>query len=580
MKQFKDLEILYGAGRHQEAVTLAQVLLRANPNHAATHLIFGLSLATLGRSDLAITCFENALKINPSDQKALNGVALALIAQGRHRDAIGPLERALAIDSADIRANLYLGLARLHLGEYAAAIPPLSIVVEKEPESSKGWGNLGSAYMNVHRYEDAAACQQTALRLSPDRAGIANQLLFALNFADLNNLDSNLLLHAFKLHHAEFLARHPLLRPVIAKVVEFDDWRKANAPHAIEIDPERSVALLYGDALFVDEYLAEASWVAELKEVDVIAGWDYVIAPSGEVLDGSGYLRAYSSFPWVPHAYSRPAEKMIHLWSDEFTRIEDPILFLSNPQEFQIGHWIVDFLPRLRGWAEVRKVVPLRLAIPKSLPKRHREFLSLFGVADADLIEMELGQRYRFSALWVMCQGHRNDPHPEKIKFLHRSLARPSLGDAPPSARIYLDRGQSIRGRKIVNFDEFEATLREFHFTSIQLGSHSAARQVEILGKAAIVIGSLGTDLASMFHLPSGANLIMLVQKNMKESNVENDARAFERSAAILGIRSHRLICEPQRDEKAERAFWKRALYYRDIVVDCNALRKVLSEIL
>jgi len=581
VKSFEDLEALSRANRHQETIALAQDLLRTNPGHGPTHRIFGQSLSSLGKPDLAITCFENALRIDPSDRIALNALGLTLISQRRAREALAPLERARALDGTDATTNLYLGLALLNLRDYPGAVVPLSAAVEKEPGSSKAWGNLGSAYLNLHRYKEAAICQQNALRLAPNREDFASKLLQALNLVDINQLDTELLLSAFKLRHEDFFSRHPHLHPVIADVVNFNAWRKNHAVHTIEIDAARPVTLAYREPPIEDHYVADASWVAELRYADIIAGWDHVIAPGGAVLDGSGYLGAYSSFAWIPHAYSRPANRMIHLWSDSYTQIDEPSFFLSNPQEFQVGHWIVDFLPRIRGWTVAKTASPLKLAIPKSLPKRHREFLSLLGVQDSDLLELEVGNRYRFSSLWVMGQGHRNDPHPNKIEFLHKALTT-QLEDVvtPALARVYLDRGQSPRGRNIVNLAEFDATLREFEFTFIQLANHPAAQQVEILGKAAIAIGSLGTDLASIFHMRSGTDLIMLVQPDMHTSNVENDARAFERYAAILGMRSHRLTCTPQRDEKAERAFWKRALYYRDVVVDCAALRKLLREVL
>ena len=123
------------------------------------------------------------------------------------------------------------------------------------------------------------------------------------------------------------------------------------------------------------------------------------------------------------------------------------------------------------------------------------------------------------------------------------------------------------------------AVLRAFGFESVNLADHSAAQQAKLLNTTEVVIGTFGTDLASMFHFGPKTSLIMLIQGEAHESGVVEDVRAHERYCTILGMRVHPLVCKAVGDVGPVTGATRRLLLQRDMSVDCDLLRALIAEV-
>jgi spermidine synthase len=103
---------------------------------------------------------------------------LGLLAEhdGRHAEAAGHYERALAADPENPGLHYFLGVTLGRLGQTSGAIRELEMAVRLNPSRFSSLADLGVAYANSGRHDDAAACWREALRLKPDDPEILSHL--------------------------------------------------------------------------------------------------------------------------------------------------------------------------------------------------------------------------------------------------------------------------------------------------------------------------------------------------------------------------------------------------------------------
>jgi capsular polysaccharide biosynthesis protein len=238
-------------------------------------------------------------------------------------------------------------------------------------------------------------------------------------------------------------------------------------------------------------------------------------------------------------------------------------LFLSCPEKFHTGHWIVDFLPRLRA---LKHIPPgFKIATPTELPRKHRDLLSLFGVEEGQIVNCDLGRRYRFRNLVVTQPGIDHRPSPDTVRFVADALRRPR-NSGEKAARLFVRRG--IPTRNIVNENEVKAELDRLGFEEINLETASVAEQRDRLSAADIVIAVHGSDPLVCYFMNPGSDLIELNYDPMKLN------AAIAPRCEVLGLGYHLLVCEPR--EPSHRRLKKD----RDFVVDCGALREMIEGII
>jgi len=318
------------------------------------------------------------------------------------------------------------------------------------------------------------------------------------------------------------------------------------------LDVEQQVALPPAD------YRARECWVAAVPQGTVIAGWDWPVAPTGEVLDGGNYLPIGMMFGSCLHLHFPDIARVAHPWPAACVDVDADALFLSAPAGMHFGHWLVDFLPRLRAWRR-----PMKIAVPAALPAKHRDTLAAFGVTPGDLVECAPDKRYRFRSLTVVVTGNHKEPQPANVRFVQQGLAGPS---AQKERRIFVHRADGTRG--VANRAEFNALLAAYGFETVDLATKSIAEQRKMMAETGLVLGAHGSDLFCMYMTPPATDVVELVWDGI-------DDPVFAQSAAILGMRHHLVRC-PGASSTALKVYKKD----RDIVVDCNQLGERLNAII
>jgi hypothetical protein len=354
----------------------------------------------------------------------------------------------------------------------------------------------------------------------------------------------------------------------IAPVVSMQEWCRGHGIPIKIVDPATEILASNSHrGGVIAAYLTDETWCVTLPHAEIVGGWDFVLSPDGFVLDGASYLPLENFFSFMPHFYHRGLDLAAHVWSDSCIELDVDALFVSTPEKHHFGHWISDFIPRLRAWKQ-DGCPGQKVAIVNGLPQKHRDMMARFGVGPNDIVTCELGQRYRFRSLRVMRTGSDRKPNPDNVRFIGSALraAGPVRRREERNLRFWLVRDAGTRVP--ANQAAVDAVLAEFGVEKINPTKLTMAEQETLFSQAELLIGAFGTELFCLYHLAQGCDLVELTYDE-KESTVYGPMCSF------LGIHHHVLVCAPA--EKSETSGRK---FDRDFVVDCDALRHKIRMII
>lgn len=309
-------------------------------------------------------------------------------------------------------------------------------------------------------------------------------------------------------------------------------------------------------------YTTEPAVFASIPRGQYIPGWDHVIGEDGAILSDTGYMpleqatRAFVTFG------VQAIDSLIHYDPADEEFIDAEVLFLSTPEN-SVGHWMVDFLPRLKG-LELLAGRKVKLAVPADLPARCAEMLRAFGVSDDDVVACSPGTRYRFRMCHVYKPGPSEPPNPVNVRFVRDGLLQGAVPKARSGKKVFLSR-TSVRARKIANHAECAELLAREGFITADPADLSLADQKALLGDASIILGPFGSNLFGMYLAPEGSAVMTLINAALEDP-------IFAPTAALLGLKHQAVPCATPPEDTAKRP------KDRDIIVDCRALARQLAD--
>ncbi len=144
--------------------------LSLNPELLEGHVCLGNVLNGTGKYDQAVQEFQRAVASNSGSEEALHGLALAYTNVGNFASAESTYKKAI-----DLRPNYWgvyswLGLFYYYQARYADAAAMFLKATELAPDNYNGYLTLGGIYVTEGRYQDAidAFKRSIDLRPSPD----------------------------------------------------------------------------------------------------------------------------------------------------------------------------------------------------------------------------------------------------------------------------------------------------------------------------------------------------------------------------------------------------------------------------
>jgi tetratricopeptide (TPR) repeat protein len=175
--------------------SLADRLARALPFRGVTevtefrrnYLSYGSVYFQRGYMDQAEASFQIALRDNPESAEAVYGIGSVYLNQQKNSEAQRCFERALKLRASypDTLSNSWnnLGLLAGREGHSAEAVGYFQQALKLSPDHSVALSNLGSAYRQEKRWDDARATYKRALEINPDdaEANYGMGMIFAQN---------------------------------------------------------------------------------------------------------------------------------------------------------------------------------------------------------------------------------------------------------------------------------------------------------------------------------------------------------------------------------------------------------------
>lgn len=398
-----------------------------------------------------------------------------------------------------------------------------------------------------------------ALLQSPAVA-TAENLNFAVACA-LSTGDEAMAMSYFRRRFAEYLFGE--IEGKISPTSTMEAWCQREGVPLTILDPPREITSMGLDARHGTwEYTTVGASLVVLLNGQMVSGFDFAFTSTGELLEDSGHIPPAAGTGWFPRVHDTFMNRVFHIWPSTVTAIDEDVLFLSCSQGMHMGHWMCDFLPRLRA---LTGRPDLKVAIPTELPPRQRELLAYFGVDDSRIINCDLGKRYSFRSLTVLQPGSANHPEPNNVCFVTEAL-RVQPMPAVRTGRIFLDR--AVKTRNVINRAVFDAELVRYGFRTMTLADMSFAEQRAVFSAAEVVMTTYGSDLLAVYMMNEGAHLIEL---NWDPKMMDSKLAPM---CSMVGVRHHLMYCPP--GENTERRILKKD---HDFSVDIAGLRHLLSGI-
>lgn len=178
---------LSGIGRHVEAISCYDRAIALQPDLAIVHRDRGMSLMQLGKPQEALASFNTAVRLAPNDEVSLNSMGVILLSLGQAPLALASFDRALVLQPNDPTANHNRGLALMSLARYDEARQSFERTLQLAPGSVPTLVWRGKCYLELGRPAEALSSLQQACQLAPRDFGANFQLGILL--ARLNRKD-------------------------------------------------------------------------------------------------------------------------------------------------------------------------------------------------------------------------------------------------------------------------------------------------------------------------------------------------------------------------------------------------------
>ncbi len=156
-------------GNLDEALKLYQQLKRENPLNEEILLNIGLIYDLKGDLEKFIESSLSAFKIHPNNAKFITRRAAVDFKLGKFNDAYQRLV-SLPHDQLTYDALMILSAVSASLGKEQESIGYTMDAIKIKPSDPIAHSNLGGAFVNMGKFDEAQICFETALILDPDNA--------------------------------------------------------------------------------------------------------------------------------------------------------------------------------------------------------------------------------------------------------------------------------------------------------------------------------------------------------------------------------------------------------------------------
>ncbi len=155
------------ASQPEQALAALENAHRIAPDAAPILVELGTTLLHLERLDEAEALLNRAIAVDPASADAHHILAEVLIGQRSYDEAEILLEKANALAGGDTRILFTLSGLLIRRNRFRAAAKWLSDLLVLDPDSARGYSDLGVALSGIGQYEEARRQLERAIELEP-----------------------------------------------------------------------------------------------------------------------------------------------------------------------------------------------------------------------------------------------------------------------------------------------------------------------------------------------------------------------------------------------------------------------------
>jgi hypothetical protein len=337
-----------------------------------------------------------------------------------------------------------------------------------------------------------------------------------------------------------------------------------------------------GEDLYEGMVKLPDTYLAEFKDVIVIYGTDLVFDDKNkQVIYDEIACTKPAYYDIKSHLISSCIEKQVKLKYNNpvmSIHVTEAIHFIKDYSK-NYFHWLIECLPRLMIVNNFPHIRNLPLIIDADMPSQHLESLELINENQHPIIMLpanhfcRVEKLYFPSSLSIIHNNHYSPVEydqdmiysPEAINFVREFFRKKIIGNSKIVSRrkIYICRKSTYRHLR--NADQVEMLMREFDFEIVHPETLTFRNQVKLFVEARIVVGQGGAGLANLLFVPSGCEVIVLINNDKV-----NNFNMFHGLASILGLNLKYLLGRsiPKDDYPG---------IHNDFSIDVNLLREAIS---
>jgi len=167
-----DLGLAYlQIGRAEDAVAALQQSVASDPRYADAHFRLGIAFEKLGNIDVAIVAYDRATQLLPSLTEAWFRVGALAHILGHQQEAIGCFRRAAVTGGKTSFGRMGKARALLIEDRNQEAEEVLRETLVADPTNAMAYELLGNLLSEVGRFDEAGACFERAIAITPLLAG-------------------------------------------------------------------------------------------------------------------------------------------------------------------------------------------------------------------------------------------------------------------------------------------------------------------------------------------------------------------------------------------------------------------------
>ncbi|HEV8714537.1 MAG TPA: tetratricopeptide repeat protein [Candidatus Binatia bacterium] len=170
-------EVLYWAGRPEEALRMVAQAMRLNPRYPSLYLFFlGVAYNATGRHTEAVATLQEVLSRNPNKFGAHVVLALSYVQQWASQQsadsqtlaqASAAAQRAIALSDPSFQGHVVLGMVYLWQKQYDQALAEMERAIALDPNEAETYAALAETLSRVGRPKEAVGRAEQALGRKP-----------------------------------------------------------------------------------------------------------------------------------------------------------------------------------------------------------------------------------------------------------------------------------------------------------------------------------------------------------------------------------------------------------------------------